>query len=413
MSGRLHLGVDIGTSGVRAIVIDDARDVQGEAAMRFGADPKSPSTWLSALENVLRTLSAEVDLSQTVSVAVDGTSGTMLAVGADGAPVAGPLMYDEAVGDAETLTALEARQCGHLAGMATGRAFHLARRAPDALIVHQADWLSGQFSGRFGISDDNNALKTGFDPQSRRWSGEVEALGLFAMLPQTVLEPGTPIGPAIGPLSKTFGLSADATVIAGTTDGCAAFLASGAGREGDGVTSLGSTLTLKLLSARRIEDRASGIYSHRLLGLWLAGGASNSGGRVLAQHFSTDEMEALSQGQSAAPPTDLDYYPLVAPGERFPVNDPQLQPCLEPRPDDDALFLKAMLEGLAQIEARGYRRLAELGAPPVSRIFTVGGGAANPLWTDIRAMALGVDLEQPISAEAAFGAALLARMGVS
>jgi sugar (pentulose or hexulose) kinase len=73
---------------------------------------------------------------------------------------------------------------------------------------------------------------------------------------------------------------------------------------------------------------------------WLVGGASNTGGAVLRQHFSNEQLQQLSQRINLSQPSRLDYYPLVGPGERFPVNDPGMQPRLEPRPEDDALFLQ-------------------------------------------------------------------------
>jgi hypothetical protein len=76
---------------------------------------------------------------------------------------------------------------------------------------------------------------------------------------------------------------------------------------------------------------------------WLVGGASNSGGAVLRQLFSDQQLTDLSAGIDPSVASPLDYYPLPAPGERFPVNDPQLQPRLEPRPADDALFLHGEL----------------------------------------------------------------------
>jgi sugar (pentulose or hexulose) kinase len=79
-----------------------------------------------------------------------------------------------------------------------------------------------------------------------------------------------------------------------------------------------------------------------------------------------------------------------------------------PRPADEAAFFQALLEGVAAVEARGYRRLAELGAPPLRSVRTVGGGAANRAWTRIRARLLGVPMREPLSLEAAHGAALLA-----
>ena len=105
----------------------------------------------------------------------------------------------------------------------------------------------------------------------------------------------------------------------------------------------------------------------------------------------------------------MDYYPLPAPGERFPINDAALQPRLEPRPSSEARFFQGILEGLTRIEQRGYRLLSELGAPYPVRVVTVGGGATNLSWMKIREDMLGVPVVKAAQQEAAYGAALLAR----
>jgi len=109
--------------------------------------------------------------------------------------------------------------------------------------------------------------------------------------------------------------------------------------------------------------------------------------------------------------TGLDYYPLLKPGERFPHNDPGFAPVMGPRPQSDTEFLQAIFEGIADVEALGYRRLAELGAPALRSMRTVGGGAANPAWTRIRQKKLGVPFEGVLSEEAAVGTARLALAG--
>jgi sugar (pentulose or hexulose) kinase len=156
-----------------------------------------------------------------------------------------------------------------------------------------------------------------------------------------------------------------------------------------------------------------GIYSHRIGDRWLAGGASNSGGAVLAQFFSADEIAALTPRLDPQVPTGLDYYPLPAPGERFPISDPALTPRLAPRPADDHLFLQAILEGIASIEALGYRRLQELGATPLRSVRTVGGGAANAAWTTIRQRMLGVRMLPADALQAAVGMARLALAAIA
>ena len=104
----------------------------------------------------------------------------------------------------------------------------------------------------------------------------------------------------------------------------------------------------------------------------------------------------------------MKYYPLLKPGERFPINDANLAPRLEPRPASKAEFLHGLLESIARIEARGYELLQEFGADQLTRVYTAGGGAANPTWTAIRERLLQVPVVQPVNTEAAYGTALLA-----
>ena len=129
---------------------------------------------------------------------------------------------------------------------------------------------------------------------------------------------------------------------------------------------------------------------------------------MLAQFFTSEAIRDLSRRIDPHIGTGLDYYPLPATGERFPISDPALAPRITPRPADDAVFLQALLEGIARIEALGYRRLAELGGPQLTSVATVGGGAANESWSRIRATALGAPLRRPESDEAAVGVARLA-----
>ena len=91
------------------------------------------------------------------------------------------------------------------------------------------------------------------------------------VLPQKVLAPGTPIGPVTEKAAAEFGLRRDCQIIAGTTDSVAAFLAADTREEGMAVTSLGSTLAVKLLSKNRIEEFSCGVYSQRLEDVWLVG----------------------------------------------------------------------------------------------------------------------------------------------
>jgi D-ribulokinase len=273
--------------------------------------------------------------------------------------------------------------------------------------------LVGLSSARqLGISDYHNALKLGYDVESLCYPDWLERHAYRPLLPQ-VLPPGTPIDRVIPEVARELELPADCVVCAGTTDSIAAFMASGVQTPGEAVTSLGSTLVIKLLSHTRVEDSKYGIYSHRWGDLWLVGGASNTGGAVLRQFFSDVELVGLSQDINPNLPSNLDYYPLLTPGERFPINDPNLAPRLTPRPDRSSNFLHGLLEGIAKIEACGYRLLAELGATPLTAVYTAGGGAQNPVWTQIRQRYLPVPILISKHQEAAYGTALLAQASLS
>jgi D-ribulokinase len=420
-AGTLVLGIDIGTSGVRVAALDEAGAVVAFAGEAMAAPDKAgaaitqdPAIWWQATQAALAHLRTRIDPARVAGLAVDATSGTIVAIDGAGAPVAPARLYNDAsAGDAAGRIAAVAppQSAAHGASSALGRAMGLAGAAPRR-IVHQADWIVGQLTGCFGTTDENNALKTGYDPVARRWPDWIEALGLDIGLLSKVVPVATPLAPLSADIAARFGLPAGAMVFAGTTDGCAAFLATGADTTGDGVTSLGTTLVLKLLCDAPLFAPAYGLYSHRIGSMWLAGGASNAGGAALLAHFTAQRLSELEPLLLPEQPTGLDYYPLPATGERFPINDPALEPRLTPRPADDAVFLQGLLEGIAAVEALGYRRLAELGAPALRSVRSVGGGAKNDAWRLIRARTLGVPLLPPRSDEAAVGAALVARQGL-
>lgn len=411
------IGLDLGTSGARAVVVDARHRVIAQKSVSYaalGVEPTLPASWWQAAKTALAAVLSAVPARQIAGVCVDGTSGTVLSVDAAGVPLGPALMYNAPCPDAEIVERINAHAPSDSpargANSALARAVYL-RQKESFKLLHQADWIAWHLSGIFA-SDANNALKTGFDAQGRTWPEWIQGAGMpLDLLPQ-VYDPGSCIGPAIGPAAQNLGLLNHTMVIAGTTDGCASFLATGAKDVGDGVSALGSTLTIKLLCDRPISAPQYGVYSHWILDKWLVGGASNTGGAVLAEFFTKDELMRLSTQIDPEGHSGLDYYPLLKPGERFPVNDPDLEPRLTPRPSDAKAFLFGMLEGIAQVEKTAYDLLAHLGAPALRRVFSVGGGADNPVWDRIRTRKLSVPFEAPMSVDAAFGAALLAWRGV-
>ena len=416
----VSLGIDFGTSGARLVAIDTDCNV-----LWWGASDLGGGDWRETLFALIRAIPIAVK-SQVKRIAIDGTSSTVLLCDRDGRAIGSPMLYHDRRGEAVLDLVKSIAPPGHLVISATSslaKLLYLAERPEtidaafsssstgQAYFLHQADWLAYQLHGKLGISDYHNALKLGYDVESLCYPDWLDRQPYRPLLPQ-VVTPGTPIGTVIPQVAQDLGLAGDCIVCAGTTDSIAAFIASGVDEPGAAVTSLGSTLVIKLLSHTRVEDVNFGIYSHRFGERWLVGGASNTGGAVLRHFFSDAELVSLSQEIDPHLPSNLDYYPLLTPGDRFPINDPNLAPRLTPRPERAVDFLHGLLEGIANIEARGYQLLAQLGATPLSAVYTAGGGAKNPVWTKIRQRHLHVPISISPHQEAAYGAALLAQRGI-
>ncbi|MBD2548825.1 sugar kinase [Microcystis elabens FACHB-917] len=425
----LYLGVDLGSSGLRLAVLADAGEPGGDPASPvlglqapYPGRFEDPSAWRQGLIDLLAAVPGEIR-RRVVALAIDGTSGTLLACGPGGrllpAPLADALPYHQACPEqagaiALLLAADTMAWADHPASSSSGslaRALRLLDRAREMglgtglLLRHQADWLMGWLLDDWRWGEEGNNVRLGWDLQHSRWlAGVAEGLG-DAVLPQ-IRSGGSRLGRLAPAVATCLGLPADCQVVAGSTDANAAVLAADP-QEGDGITVLGTTLVLKQFVAAPLAG--AGLSNHRVGGRWLAGGASNAGAGILRRFFDDAQIAELSRQITPDRPTGLALRPLSRRGERFPVDDPELEPILEPRPASDARYLQALLEGLTAIEVAGWRRLRELGAPALRRVISVGGGARNSLWRALRARALGIPVLNRPKRTAALGMALMAR----
>ncbi|MDH5388156.1 MAG: FGGY-family carbohydrate kinase [Gammaproteobacteria bacterium] len=422
----LFLGIDIGTSGVRGSLIGDEREelfsyqIDLEAPKIKGArTEQNPLIWKQATFKVIKALQQKLqncsDEKTIAALAIDGTSGTVLVCDQTGTPLANALMYNDqsCLEEAAQIAEIAPADCAaHGASSSLAKAMFLLKHHPEAShLCHQADWVAATLTGKYGISDENNCLKLGYNSLEETWPNWLNELDIGNRTLPRVLKPGSLIANINPKAASELGLTESCQIIAGTTDSIAAFIATGANKIGDAVTSLGSTLVLKIIADKPVFAPEFGIYSHRLGEHWLAGGASNSGGCVLKKYFNQQQLDAMTPLLKAEQKTGLDYYPLPSTGERFPRNDANLAPKLEPRPDDDVSFFQAILEGIANIEAEGYQQLSKLGAPAPQRVFTAGGGSKNSAWRQIRQTTLNTPVIIAGQTEASYGSALLARQG--
>lgn len=451
----------------------------------------NPQSWINAIQTLLENTPPSI-LQQTKAICVSGTSASCLLVDhLNGKVTRQPKMYDYDItnhNDDDGIDPTAHIQVQEMIDKYVPKD-HATRANTSALskllhyhycqkinakevFVHQSEYIANtlflshpvkcgagdDINQRTYVSDWHNALKLGYDVRTLsypKWLNDcLSELNIDAMkvLPK-VVSPGEVIGTVSSFSSERFGIHPNAVVVGGTTDSNAAFIAAtspssdddGSGNGGDGVptygtavTSLGSTLAIKMLSKTYVENASQGVYSHRfpVFGkgniqnqnkeeeAWLVGGASNVGCAILRkENFSNDELITLSNDMDTLTDSELDYYPLTKRGERFPIADSTKEPILSPKPESRGEYLKGILQGISNVEKKAFEVLGELGSSPSypDVVWTCGGGSKNDKWIEMRQRILeggsvenrqqqqsDVKVMRATNAEASFGAAVLA-----
>lgn len=245
------MGIDVGTQGVRAIVVDDDGTPLGSGSAPLTgrrADDRheqDPEHWWDATCVAARQAAAALRGRRLGGVAVDATSGTIVVHDRDGRARGPGLMYDDSRAVAQ---AARAQEAGRAQWWALGYRVQPTWALPKVVwlrehghladgdrVAHQADHVGARLAGHPVATDTASALKTGYDTAVMRWPVEVlAALGVAAEhLPEVVL-PGTTVAQVGRAAAEATGIPAGTPVVAGTTDGCAAQIATGAWRRAPG-----------------------------------------------------------------------------------------------------------------------------------------------------------------------------------
>ncbi|MBL8147167.1 MAG: FGGY-family carbohydrate kinase, partial [Anaerolineae bacterium] len=311
------IGLDVGTGGARAVAVRPDGSVAGRASQPFLMPPSAPQPgwaeqdapdWWEASCTCLRSLTSLLGDIHVVTLSIASTSGTFVPLGEDGHPLSPALMYNDnraagLEGEVNAVAGAFTARMGYTfpPTFALVKLVWLARNRPElvaqtAVFAHAADYLAGKLTGGFGVTDTSNAFKTGVDLMTGEWPPFISALGVPLDTLPRVVRPGSGIGAVTPQASLETGLPMGAPVIAGATDGMAAFLASGACQPGDWNITIGTTIVLRGVATDLIVDPQGRYYSHRHPdGAWLPGGASKVGGEALQKWFGS-EIEALDAG---------------------------------------------------------------------------------------------------------------------
>lgn len=429
MTAPYFLGIDVGTQGVRVVLLDARGNAVGSCEKDFplsdqSREEQSPVAWWQACRTCLKSLlagaAAPISLDHIKAMAVTSTSGTVIPLDARHQALHPALMYSDkrqaAEGEACREAALRHHPQGYTgfnASSGLSKMVWFARQFPEkarqiAHWVHAADYITGQLSGRWGITDYTNALKSGYAVEEGCWPAYIyQQLPIRKEWLPEVVPPGTPIGTLQPALAAELGLPASLQVVAGMTDGCASQIASGAVNPGDWNTTIGTTLVVKGVTRQQIRDPAGRLYNHRHPeGFWMPGGASNTGADWVAAEFPED-LAALDAQAGQVIPSGRLAYPLRQEGERFPFIAPQARGFEPPGLSRLECFV-ANMEGVAYVERYAFEMIRQLSGEKVKAVFTAGGASNSDTWLTIRSNVLNLPIYKMRHVTGAVGAAILA-----
>jgi sugar (pentulose or hexulose) kinase len=437
MNNSLVLGIDIGTDGVHVVVADATGCVLADACQEFaqaaipGLPPgyleQNPDDWWDATRSCLRQVILESHkLGRTpdeiVAGAVDSTGGAIVLLDEANRPLRPALRHDDrrAQAEAEEVNGEGAalrKKLGHRfdASFALPKILWLARHEPEIWektqhVAHAAGYIVGKLTGVFDVTDQNSALKTGFDLMDFSWPPFIESnLGIDEHRLPWVIRSGETIGHISKQCAEETGLAETTRVVAGMTGAGADQIASGARHIGDWNTLLGTPIVFKGLTKHLLVDPLGRVTCHlHPLGYWMPGGASNVGVRVLDERFPNAYQGEFNRAALSHAPTSLLVYQLAGKGERFPLDHPDAEGFVEGQPQSEQELYAAHLEGIAYVERLTYGILSSLGAEVRERIYTTGDGAKSLEWIQIRADVMGMECARAANANAAMGSAIIA-----
>jgi xylulokinase len=437
----MFLGIDLGTSELKVLLLDDRHRIVATAGERLTLErprplwsEQHPKHWWQAMDLALQRLAAE-HAAAMAAVRGIGLSGQMhgaVLLGAAGEVLRPAILWNDGrSGDA--CVALEAAVAGlhditgnrAMPGFTAPKLWWLREHEPAVFhrvrsVLLPKDWLRLGLTGE-KVSEMSDASGTlWLDVGHRRWSREVLAACGLAPEHMPRLVEGSEVSAHLLPtLAARWGLKPGIPVAGGGGDNAASAVGIGAVRPGQGFVSLGTSGVIFLSNDRFRPNPASAMHAfcHALPNAWHQMSVMLSAASALrwvrellglpSEAALLERVAVLTPEQQAAAPIFLPYLS----GERTPHNDPQAQGVLFGlgTQHDAASVGYAVIEGVAFGLRDGW---AGMNTAPgeVAQLSLVGGGARSALWAKLIASTLGVPLVTHEGGEAggALGAARLA-----
>jgi len=460
----LYLGLDVGTSGTKALLVDARGQVRATATPshpsdipRPGWSQQNPADWWTSVCAATRAVLRKARAARG-DVAGIGLSGQMhgsVFLDAQQRVLCPALLWNDQRTGAECAE-IEQRSGGRdelirlvrniaLTGYTAPKILWLRRHQPKVFarartVLLPKDYVNFRLTGVLhgDVSDASGTLL--FDVAARRWSGELmRRLDLDPALFPPVAESCEVIGTLTSAAARALGLSADIPVVAGAGDQAAAAVGTGVVRPGIVSATMGTSGVVFAYGQQPVPNEAGLLQSfcHAVPGAWCVFGCMLSAGGSLQwarEVFYADRLAqakndaardaiytdmitaaaktAAGKGGADSVPAPLVFHPYLT-GERCPYPHPHAVGAFlgATRAHGRDALVRAVLEGITLNMGRQIEMMQELGVT-IREVRLAGGGARNPWWRQLQADVYGRKCVVMQSEEgSALGAALLGSVG--
>ena len=432
----MYLGLDLGTSGLKGLLIDEDQNVVAEATAALevsrpfdGWSEQEPQDWIVAAEAVFQKLASEHDLSGVRSIGLSGQMHGATCLDASDAVLRPSILWNDTRSYAEA-SRLDGDSdwraiSGNIVfpGFTAPKLVWMRSKEPDlfdrvAKVLLPKDylrlWLTGEHVAEMSDAAGTSWLDTG----ARDWSDALlEKTGLSRSHMPRLVEGSEVSGQLRSDLASQFGFTSGIPVAGGGGDNAASAIGTGVVKAGEAFVSLGTSGVLFAANNAYQPDPDTAVHTfcHALPATWHQMGvilAATDALNWFARLASSDAASLTgSLGTLSAPGKTL-FLPYLG-GERTPINDAGIRGAflgLEHATDTSAAT-RAVLEGVT-FAIRDCRDALVATGTRFDSLLAVGGGSRSRYWLQAVATALNAPLDLPVAGDfgGAFGAARLAMM---
>ncbi|UIJ98227.1 xylulokinase [Rhizobium leguminosarum] len=432
----MYLGLDLGTSGVKAMLIDGDQKIVGSAngsldvsRPHSGWSEQEPAHWVRATEEAVAGLKAKhpKELAAVKGIGLSGQMHGATLVDASDKVLRPCILWNDTRSYVEA-AALDADPrfralTGNIVfpGFTAPKLAWVAKHEPDvfgkiAKVLLPKDylrlWLTGEYISEMSDSAGTSWLDTG----KRAWSSELLAATKLSEEQMPALVEGTEqAGKLRSELAAQWGISGDVVVAGGAGDNAASACGMGTVSDGAAFVSLGTSGVLFAANGSYLPKPESAVHAfcHALPNTRHQMGVILSATDALNWHSGVAGRSAADLtgevGDTLKAPTGVTFLPYLS-GERTPHNDAVIRGAFIGLEHESSrvVLTQAVLEGVAFAIRDNLEALRSAGTG-ISRVTAIGGGSRSRYWLASIATALGVPVDLPADGDfgAAFGAARL------